>query len=160
MGKKSRQRTTKERTRTDEQRAADDAALVASGEALATLPEIGALLGVSVNVLRGVFQRKGAAMVRYLSSSRPVQHCVADARAAVEAARPEIDARRRRAEEIDRSQRAQGEATRAAKAAAKQPEFSAPVKAKPVSARAVVPVTRPRSAGPEVVMVRRPGRPG
>jgi hypothetical protein len=80
--------------RTDEQRAADDAAVLSSGEALATVPELAAMLDVSGNTLRWVIQREGAPLVRYLSSSRPVRHCIADARAAVEVARPEIDARR------------------------------------------------------------------
>jgi len=148
----------KTRARTDEQRAADDAALLASGEALATLPELAATLGVSVGILRWVMQKKGAPLTRYISSSRPVQHCVADVRAAVEAARPDIEARRKRAEEIDVAERARGEASRAAKAAApKKPAKGAPSKGTVAKAPPAAPTSKPirPNGGPEVVVVHR-----
>jgi hypothetical protein len=149
-------RQNNERTRTDDQRASDDAALLASGEPLGLLSEIAPMLGVSVRALRWVIQRKGAPLVRYVSSTRPVRHCIADARAAVEAARPDIEARRRRAEEIEAAQRARGEASRAAKAVAPRKTTRVTAPAKP-RAIAPAPATRSKPSGPEVLVVRRPG---
>ena len=152
----------KERTRTPEQRAADDAALLASGEPLALLSEIAGMLGVSVKTLRWAVHREGAPLVRYLSSPRPVRYCIADVRAAVEAARPDIEARRKRAEEMEAAERARAEAARAAKAVAPRPprkkaRVPAPARPRAVVAPAPASATRAKQSGPEVLVVRRPG---
>jgi hypothetical protein len=146
-----------ERTRTPEQRTADDAALLASGEPVALLGEIAGMLGVSVKTLRWVVQRDGAPLIRYLSSPRPVRHCIADVRSAVEAARPDIEARRRRAQEIEAAERAQAEASRAAKALAprKKPHVKAP--AKPRVVAPLPTAARSKPSAPDVLVVRRPG---
>jgi hypothetical protein len=148
------------RTRTDEQRAADDAALLASGEPLALLSEIAGMLGVSVKTLRWVVHREGGPLVRYLSSPRPVRYCIADVRAALEAARPDIEARRRRAEEIEAAERVRAEEPRAAKAAGPRKTTHVKARAKPrgvTPSSAPVSATRSTQAGPEVLVVRRPG---
>ncbi len=132
--------------RTDEQRAADDAALLASGEPLAILPELAAMLAVPGNAIRSAMQQKGAPLVRYLSTARPVQFCVADVRDLVERARGDIEARRARAEESERTQRHQAELRRTATLA--RPSF-APVSKVPASA------TRSKKGAPEVVVVRK-----
>jgi hypothetical protein len=145
------------RTRTDEERAADDAALLATGEPLAGLSEIAGMLGVSAKTLRWVVHREGAPLIRYVSSPRPVRFCIADVRAAVEAARHEIEARRRRAEEIDAAERARAEAARAAKAAPrKKLRVAAPGRARAVTV-APISATRTKQSAPEVLVVRRPG---
>jgi hypothetical protein len=145
-----------ERTRTDEERAADDAALLATGEPVAGLSEIAPMLGVSTKTLRWVVHREGGPLIRYVSSPRPVRFCIADVRAAVEAARPEIEDRRRRAEAIEAAERARAEAARSAKVVApkKTTRVTAPAKLRPV---APAPISATRSkAGPEVLVVRRP----
>jgi hypothetical protein len=151
-------RRNNERIRTDEQRAADDAALLASGEPLELLSEIAPVLGVSVKTLRWVVHREGAPLVRYISAPRPVRYCIADVRVAVEAARPEIDARRRRAEEVEAAERARAEEARAANAAAPRKTTHTKARAKPrAAAAAPVSTTRSTHSGPEVLVVRRPG---
>jgi hypothetical protein len=150
-------RRNNERTRTAEQRAADDAALLASGEALGLLSGIAPMLGVSAKTLRWVVQRKGGPLVRYVSSPRPVRYCIADVQAAVEAARPDIDARRRRADEIEAAERARGQAARAAKVAAPRTTAHVVVRTGPRGHAAPASATHSKASGPEVLVVRRPG---
>ena len=144
-------------TRTDAQRAADDAALLASGEPLGLLSKIAPMLGVSAKTLRWVVQPRGVPLIRYVSSPRPVRYCIADVQAAVEAARPDIEARRRRAEEIEAAERARGEASRAARLAAPRKTVHVSASARP---RGVAPApasaTRSKQSGPEVLVARRP----
>ena len=143
--------------RTAEQRAADDAALLASGEPLGVLSKIAPMLGVSAKTLRWVVQPRGGPLIRYVSSPRPVRYCIADVQAAVEAARPAIEARRRWAEEIEAAERARGEASRAARLAAPRKTVHVSASARP---RGVAPApasaTRSKQSGPEVLVARRP----
>jgi hypothetical protein len=107
-------------TRTEEQRAADDRALLASGEPLATLAELAAMIGVSAKNVRRVLNRDDVPLVRYLkaTSESPSRFAVADVKAAVEPHRHEIEERQRRALALAAEERAAAGARKAARAAA------------------------------------------
>jgi hypothetical protein len=108
------------RTRTDEQREADDRALLASGEPLATLAEVAAMIGVSAKNIRRVLGRDDVPLVRYVkaTSESPSRFAVADVKAAVEPHRQEIDERQRRALAHAAEEQAAAGAKKAARAAA------------------------------------------
>jgi hypothetical protein len=108
------------RTRTDEQREADDRALLASGEPLATLAEVAAMIGVSAKNIRRVLGRDDVPLVRYIkaTSESPSRFAVADVKAAVEPHRQEIEERQRRALAHAAEERAAAGAKKAARAAA------------------------------------------
>lgn len=106
--------------------------LLSSGEELATEAELARLLGVSrkvlVSLLRGVLAEQ-VRFVRY--ANQAWRYSVADARTAVEPHRPAIEARRRKADELEASNRAKAAARRALAAAAPPP----PPPVQPVSRR-------------------------
>jgi hypothetical protein len=106
--------------RSEEQRAADDRALLASGEPLATLAELAAMIGVSAKNVRRVLNRDDVPLVRYVkaTSESPSRFAVADVKAAVEPHRHEIEERQRRALALAAEERAAAGARKAARAAA------------------------------------------
>lgn len=111
-------KSTKPRTRTDEERARDEAALLASGEPLATLPELSALFGFSGASLQHVLKHSQAPLVRYVRADgvSRARYAVSDVRAVVESHRVELEERRRRAEAQQAAERAASDARKAARA--------------------------------------------
>src|ERR1700722_3358399 len=98
----------------------DPHGLLATGEELATAPELAKLLGVSTTVLRGLLGGRLYSLVRFVRYTPGAsRYSVADARQAIEPHRPDIEARRLRAEEHAAKERAAKAAKDAAKAAKK-----------------------------------------
>jgi prophage antirepressor-like protein len=169
-------------TRTEEQRAADDRALLGSGEPLATLAEVAAMIGISAKNVRRVLSRDDARPVRYVkaTSESPSRFAVADVKAAVEPHRQEIEERQRRAmaqaaqesaaARAKKTARAVAHATHVAAKAGRPPRRSAastgagsraPGPGKPASKAHATPFPARPDRGrpePEVIVVRR--RPG
>ncbi len=118
--KKAENTEPKKRMRSDEQREADDRALLSSGEPLATLAEVAAMIGMSAKNIRRVLSRDDVPLVRYLKATleSPSRFAVADVRAAVEPHRQEIEERQRRALAHAAEEREAAGAKKAARAAA------------------------------------------
>jgi hypothetical protein len=148
------------RIRTDEERAAHDAALLATGEPLATKRELWRLIpGLTRPLLdrfTGAWRRDhdDPLTVRYVASSRPVLFCVSDVRRAFEADAPRREqwAAKRRAAHLAReaADRAAAHVRKEAKLAAKTP---APAPTAPKAKRRIV------SSAPVVEVIVRRGRP-
>lgn len=161
----------KPRTRSEEQRHADDAALLATGEPLGTVREIATLLQVSPRVVRWLKSRwspwvsPAPPMVRYLSSSSPTLLCVADVRAALDEARPMLDARRSVADERQAHELAAAATRRETKTrrptarqrptATAVPSTAAGSKLSRCPRPLAAPAARSNVGGPEVVVMRR-----
>ena len=143
----------------------DPHGLLAIGEELATIPELARLLDVSGTVLRGLLGGPLYERVRFVRYA-PGQwrYSVADARAAIEAHRPDIEARRQRAAEQEARERAARTEKLAAKASTSLPKASATTRStatspdlaaltKPETARPTP--SAPARGEPEVFVIRR-----
>jgi hypothetical protein len=144
---------------TGELEASDPHGLLESGEELATRSELARLLGCSNRALHQLLSGPLSKRVRFVRDPKPWRFSVADARAAFEPYRAEIESRRQRAIALDESNRA----ARAAKIAASQ---VAPPEARPAAATPAAkpgglakgaPVRKTSAPAPEVfVIARRP----
>jgi hypothetical protein len=91
--------------------------LLTSGEELATERDLARILGVSRKVLCGLLKGAMAKNVRFVRyASEPWRYSVSDARTAIEPHRAAIQERRRKADELEASNRAKAAARRAAAA--------------------------------------------
>jgi hypothetical protein len=141
----------------------DPHGLLAIGEELATIPELARLLDVSGTILRGLLGGPLYERVRFVRYA-PGQwrYSVADARAAIEAHRPDIEARRQRAAEQEARERAARTEKLAAKASTSLPKASATTRST-ATAPDLAPSTKPSPAKPsapargepEVFVIRR-----
>lgn len=145
-------------TSSDPQVLADPHGLVATGEPLATLPELARIIGCSGRALHSLLSRRLNNRVRHVRY-RPggTRYHVQDVLTAVEPLKPELEEHRRRAEELEASNRA----AKAARLAAAEAAQSAR-KAKQARRSSRGPSqTAPKRASsaevvnPEVVIVRR-----
>jgi hypothetical protein len=154
---------TKTRIRSDDERARDEAALLASGEALATLPELSALLGFSAAGIRGVLNHGDASPVRYIRANGEsrARYAVADVCAVVESRRADLEERRKRAEAQQAAERGAAEARKAERAVAHAAHVAAKGKGRgrPATAPKKDPLSEPPSRRqvrePEVIVMRR-----
>jgi hypothetical protein len=155
--------STKPRIRTDEERARDEAALLASGEALATLPELSALLGFSAGGIRQVLNHGDASPVRYIRANGETRarYAVTDVCAVVESHRADLEERRKRAEAQQAAERGAAEARKAERAVAHAAHVAAKANGRGRPATATkkdtlsVPPSRRQAREPEVIVMRR-----
>ena len=144
----------------------DPHGLVASGEPLATIPELREESGISGTILRMLFglafcPRPGATgpIVRCVRSPAlsdiPWRYSLADARAVIALCRPEIEARGQRTDERQAHEQAARAARVASKKKARKSAKTTSEKPAPSTSTPLVPAPAPLPAGPEVIVRRR-----
>jgi hypothetical protein len=150
--------TTTSMTDTAPPEVTDPHGLLATGEELATIPELARLLDVSGTVLRGLLGGPLCERVRFVRYA-PGQwrYSGADARVAIEAHRPDIEARRQRAAEQEAHERAARTEKLAAKASTSPPKASVTTRST-ATTPALVPSTKAATARPTSARPSAPAR--
>jgi MarR-like DNA-binding transcriptional regulator SgrR of sgrS sRNA len=143
----------------DPQVLADPHGLVATGEPLATLPELARMIGCSGRALHSLLSRRLNDRVRHVRY-RPgaTRYHVQDVLTAVEPLKPELEERRQRAEELEAKNRAAKAARLAAAEAAQSARKARQARQSSRRASQTAPKQAPSAEAvePEVVIVRRP----
>ena len=131
-----------------------ETALLASGEELATESELAVLLGVSRDWLNSArfAAYTTARPVRFIRSPMTVRYCISDMRAALEARRPYLEAKRQAG--IDREAANIAEAKAAAEARREAREAKKKAKVRPKASRRTTRRGMPARVA-EVYVVRR-----